>query len=65
MKDKLSVLKGLAGNLSTPEEAKPISEKGNWQLLDGEWIWVPLGTDGLPLREGKLDIPVVPKMNGK
>lgn len=65
MKEKKSVVKGLAGSLEKPEVPKNLTGKGDWRLLDGDWVWVPLGTDGLPLREGKLEVPVIPDMNGR
>lgn len=67
MKEKSkSVLQGLAGGLVNPEDDQslPVTQMGYWKEENGDWIWIPYGTDGLPLREGKLNIPVVPKVNG-
>lgn len=65
MKEKSKVLKGLAGSLEKPETPKELTGKGDWRLEAGDWIWVPRGTDGLPDREGKPEVPVMPKMNSK
>lgn len=55
-KQNSSIEKRLLDELG-PKPA-PLSSKGYWKVLDGEWVWIPLDKKGNPLDDnGK---PVLP-----
>lgn len=45
--------------LEKPAEPPYRGAKGNWKVLDGDWVWVPTDKKGVPLSdEGR---PILPE----
>ena len=63
MKQKAVVLPKLGAERPPAPDSPPVGEswrsgKWNWKVLEGDWVWIPLDTEGVPLREN--GAPVLP-----